>query len=82
MAIVEKKFYGMRCDGCGKMLSSDEFGDEYQDNQRWLEQVAEDSEWKLVRDKHYCPDCYHYGDNDDLIFADGTVIHSYEDDWE
>lgn len=81
MAIVEKKFYGMKCDGCGKMLSSDEFGDEYQDNVRWLEQVAEDSDWKIYGDKHYCPDCYRYGDNDDLIFADGTVIHSYEDDW-
>lgn len=82
MAIVEKKFYGMRCDGCGKMLSSDEFGDEYQDNIRWLEQVADDSDWKMARGMHFCPDCYRYGDNDDLIFKDGTVIHSYEDDWE
>ncbi len=38
--------------------------------------------WIEVRGKHYCEECHHYGDNDELILGDGTVITVDEEDWQ
>ena len=42
---------------------------------------------RLVYDKYggrcaYCGKCHHYGDNDELILGDGTVITVDEEDWQ
>ena len=42
--------------------------------------MARESGWMKVRDKHYCEDCHHYGDDNELVLGDGTVIQQDEDD--
>jgi len=79
--IQEKTFYGCKCDACGQFLPSEWDDAAYYDNEEFVEQLAKDSDWITARGKHYCPDCYHYGDNDELILADGTVIQFEDDDW-
>lgn len=76
MAIIEKTFYAVVCDGCGQELEED-----YYDNEKWTEELAEDAGWLVIRGKHYCEDCHHYGDNNELILGDGTVISEDEPDW-
>ena len=66
----------------GRMLSGEWDADAYYETKDFIEEVAIDSDWKKFRGKHYCPDCYRYGDNDELILRDGVVIMPEEDDWE
>ena len=80
--VKKKTFYGIKCDGCGRMLSGEWDADAYYETKDFIEEVAIDSDWKKFRGKHYCPDCYQYGDNDELILRDGVVIMPEEDDWE
>lgn len=51
------------CDRCGKSLTeeSEMF---YPDNHSAL-MVAEQSEWKKISGKHYCPDCYELDEETD-----------------
>jgi predicted acetyltransferase len=54
------------CDLCGK----DAFeGDEINgwNDESFAESYAEDEDFKTDGDKHYCPDCYHYDDDDNLV---------------
>lgn len=76
MAIIEKTFYGVKCDGCGKELEED-----YYEEEKWTEEVAQQSGWLVIKGKHYCEDCYHYGDNNELILGDGTIIPEDDPDW-
>ena len=64
--IVEVKMYTVECDHCGK---------DSNDNSEWscwndevtADDVAMNMDWFSDDDKHYCTDCYSYGDNDELI---------------
>ena len=80
--IKDKVFYGVQCDGCGKVLLGEYDIPLYYESPEYIEETAIDSGWKKLRGKHYCPDCYQYGDNDELILADSVVIMPEEDDWE
>tara|TARA_B100000953_G_scaffold285358_1_gene265889 strand:+ start:315 stop:545 length:231 start_codon:yes stop_codon:yes gene_type:complete len=65
--IREVRMYGINCDNCGVDLG------ENQEVTCWCEPkyatlVAIDSNWVRVgENKHYCPDCYSYDDNDKLV---------------
>lgn len=79
--ILERTFYGVECDGCGCDLE-DEFGSAFfTDSESFAEEVAKDSGWIKVGEKHFCEDCHRYGDNDELILGDGTVIQPEECDY-
>lgn len=78
--ITEKIYYGVKCDACGKELEDGD-GCLHYNEEDYMESIALDSEWIKVRDKHYCENCYKYGDNDELILADGVVIEYGNVDW-
>lgn len=80
--ILERTFYSVECDGCGCDLEVDEFGDTFCDDKQSVKDIAKDCGWIEVRGKHYCEECHHYGDNDELILGDGTVITEDEEDWQ
>ena len=54
--IKEVTYYDIICDRCGKSLTK-ESEMCYPDNES-AEMVAEQSEWKKIGSKHYCPGCY------------------------
>ena len=69
----ELKSIMLTCDGCGKDF---EFGQDmvcYADDEdgRLVEQTAKDSDWKILGDHHYCPDCWEYDDDDFVLTKDG-----------
>lgn len=57
-------------------------GDAFCDNEQDTKDISKDCGWIEVRGKHYCEECHHYGDNDELILGDGTVITVDEEDWQ
>ena len=64
--IKELTMYTVVCDSCGKDVNEDA---EYScwNDKGYAEDIAMDSDWVTDGDKHYCPDCYHYNEDDDLI---------------
>lgn len=82
--IIERTFYSVKCDGCGKSLEDDCEYDEsaWWDSEEYAREVAENADFITVRGKDYCPKCYHYGDDNELVLSDGTVIKQDEEDWQ
>ena len=58
--------YAAKCDNCGKELLEDEEYCGY-NSKDFLIDLMGDSNWHSEDDKHYCPDCYSFDDNDNLI---------------
>jgi hypothetical protein len=66
--LKEVKILTLICDSCNKDINEDieyyawnEIGD--------LEYIAHEEDWEKVDDKHYCPKCYEYDDNNKLILT-------------
>lgn len=61
--------YTVICDNCGH--DSNENG-EYSgwSDSSYAVDVAKDCEFEEIDDKHYCPNCYEYDDDDKLIIKD------------
>lgn len=64
--IKEITIYTVVCDGCGKDVNehADYSG---WDNKDFTESIAKESDWIKEDDNHFCPDCYEYDDDDNLI---------------
>lgn len=65
--ILKKEFYNIKCDCCGR--SADEM---WYDTEEAVRYVATESGWLLHWDKVYCPDCYDFDGNDNLIIKKGN----------
>ena len=61
--IKEVTYYDIICDRCGKSLT-EESETRYPDKDSAL-MVAEQSEWRRIGDKDYCPDCYELDEETD-----------------
>ena len=64
--IQEVKMYTVICDNCGKDNNEDTDYSCWND-ESIAEEIAMESNYLKDDDKHYCPDCYSYDDNDELI---------------
>lgn len=65
--IKQVKMYSMVCDRCGKTLFYDDCITAWTDECSARE-VAQDSEWKQIDGKDYCPNCYDYDEDiDDYV---------------
>jgi hypothetical protein len=64
--ITPKEMYTLHCDGCGKDICD---GTEHSawDSKAWLEEMAENEYWEIINGQHYCPDCFMYDEDDQLI---------------
>ena len=64
--IYEKKMYTVICDNCGVDANEDSdyscWGTQYD-----AVMIAEEGDWIDNEGKNYCPDCYDYGDDDEII---------------
>ena len=61
MAIEKVEMYTVSCDNCGE-----DFKEAYADENS-AEEIALKSDWIKNRDDHFCPDCWLYDENDNLI---------------
>lgn len=56
--------YRVKCDGCGKSAQDDsEYFAWAEEDQAWFE--ANESEWKLIDGKHFCPECWMWDEDTD-----------------
>jgi hypothetical protein len=65
--MIEKvEMYTVVCDNCGEDVAS---GQEYScwNDKSYAEDNAVDSDWHKEDDKHYCPNCFEFDDEDNLI---------------
>ena len=74
--LVTDTFYNVQCDYCGEMA-----------NEQWWNSAsdakydANEQDYKALGSKHYCPDCYSYDDDDNIITKDGRKFdgETYEE---
>lgn len=64
--VKEVKMYTVICDCCGADVNEDEEFSCWSDAGS-AKDVAMDSDWLTEGDKQYCPDCYSYDDDDNLV---------------
>jgi hypothetical protein len=65
--IYEVKMHGAQCDNCGEAWENSNTGCmAYHDPETIREQIMND-DWLSEGGKDYCPDCYSYDDEDNLI---------------
>ena len=64
--IKEVKMFTVICDNCGEDVCDGE------DYSCWgeighVKDIAKESDWEEMDGKDYCPDCYEYDEEDNLI---------------
>jgi len=67
--IKEVKMFTVICDNCGKDVCE---GTEYSawDEADFVTQIAGESDWHIEGDTHYCPDCFSFDDEDNLVIKE------------
>lgn len=76
--IKEVIMYTIVCDNCGKDVNKDAEYSAWNDK-NYAEEVAMESDWIKENDKHYCPDCFTYDDEDSLLIKPilGDVVRQH-----
>ena len=70
MITKKNEFYNIKCDCCGQLLDDENYWEE----QEGIESMLVTCDWKATEDgKHYCPECYHHDDDDNLVIKDGRM---------
>lgn len=66
---VSDTFYNIRCDACGMELCEEWYHDAGNDE---FASILSESGWFTADgDRHYCPDCWNYDDDDNIVTKDG-----------
>ena len=60
--ISEEKCYVMTCDKCGVVCNEQGYADKND-----VLEAANNCEWYISENNHYCPDCYEMDDDDNLV---------------
>ena len=66
MSIQKVEMFTVICDNCGKDVNKDAEYSAWND-ETFAEDIAMEADWIKENDKHYCPKCYEYDDEDELI---------------
>lgn len=67
--IKELVLYTVVCDNCGDDINKDADYCAWNDKQ-FTQEMADEAGWIKEDDKHYCPDCFSYDDDDNLVIKD------------
>lgn len=64
--ITDKKIFAVKCDNCGKICGAESDYDWWLTKEDAIKSM-EGTYWRAEGDKHYCPECWDYDDEDNLI---------------
>lgn len=68
--------YAAKCDNCGERWADMETGSiAFTDEHSIREQISND-EWLLKNGKDYCPECYYYDEEDNLVLKPVDKLNS------
>lgn len=70
--IVTGTFYAVKCDNCGE-LNENYDGYSFWSDESETKEMASESDWINENGKDYCPDCYEYDNEDNLILKQCTT---------
>lgn len=67
MAIVKEELVTIGCDNCKTTYQDEDTGYGFwlQESDAW--ESANNDGWTYEVDKHYCPKCHHYDEDDQLV---------------
>lgn len=71
--IVTKVFYGVKCDRCGDIGGDSEY--QYWDDEQYAIDDSICADWIEHNHAHYCPDCYSWDDEGDIVICDPYPKH-------
>lgn len=66
--LLKKEFFNIKCDCCGCL--ADRYA--WHDTEEDARCVAGESGWLFHHDKAYCPECWDFDGNDNLIIKKGN----------
>ena len=74
--IIKEYFYNVQCDCCGEIANETWWNSESD-----AKYEANEADYRELGGKHYCPKCYSYDDNDNVITKDGKKFddETYEE---
>lgn len=69
MSLQKVEMHTVICDNCQMDIG---MYNEYScwNDENYAEENAMESDWHRQEDKHYCPDCYTYDDDDNFILVE------------
>jgi hypothetical protein len=68
--------YGATCDNCKKPYDGDDGNYAFWNEEGFMQETIEEDDWHVTDDgKTYCPDCYTFNDDDDLIIKKERQKH-------
>jgi len=75
--LIEETFYAIECDVC-KAQAENEEGHTFWADETTSKENAKESEWHEEEDKHYCPKCHSFDDEDNLVKVLPTLAEGAE----
>lgn len=69
--LVKANCHNVKCDCCGRIANEEVWS---VDETEARQDAMENHFFLRIDGKDYCPDCYHYDDNDRIITKDGRVF--------
>ena len=65
--VIERKFMNIQCDHCGALLDEETWCDDAEA----LKDILDECGWIECEGRHYCNECHHYDDDDNIVTEDG-----------
>lgn len=66
--VIERKFMNIQCDHCGALLDEETWCDDAEA----LKGILDECGWiECEGGRHYCDECHHYDDDDNIVTEDG-----------
>lgn len=66
--IIKEYFYNIQCDCCGSLADEDMWH-----NEECRSNIDPEGFFRHLGGKDYCPACYEYDDDDNIVTKDGKV---------
>ncbi len=66
MSLMKEYFYNIECDVCGCLYNEESWQASVE-----LLKESDENEWLELGGKDYCPDCWEYDEDDNIITSDG-----------
>ena len=66
MSVVKEYFYNIECDVCGCLYDQES----WRASPEYFSGEPENDDWLKLGGKDYCPDCWEYDEDDNIITGD------------
>ena len=73
--IIDRVFYNIQCDHCGELLDEET----WYDDKDAIPSILDECGWiECEGGRHYCENCHHYDDDDNIVTDDGRKWDDYD----